>query len=859
MAFDRCRQTCVQFSILQEALFLKMKRHFLSFIYLLISGFLPLLAQDITMSLNGNDWSVRNPYDRTVFPGKVPGNIFTDLMAQDLIPDPYTGDNEYYVQWVSDRVWIYEKEVIVDPSLISNMLVRELVLEGVEGYSKVFWNNEFIGSCDNAFKPFYFDLRDKVKASNKLRIVFEHTGNVEREKEEIAYPLPGGSRVYTRKPAYHYGWDWGPRLNGVGIGSASLQAWTGVRIEHSMPVVDTITHEALGGTGVFQVRSSLSALLHLNVFLDGKKVVTGHAVRVQPGRQEVRVPFNVKAPRLWWTWDLGNPYLYDVRVEMEYLSDDPLIELFSGQYESTWGLRQTRIVTEKDSTGSSFYIELNGVPVFTRGANYIPQDLFTNRVRQADYDALLDQVVKSNINALRVWGGGIYEKDRFYNLCDSLGVLVWQDFMFACGMYPGDDGFLHNVREEAIYQVKRLSGHPSLLLWCGNNENAEGWARWGWQENYSDRQRSEVEAAYQRLFHDLLPEIVKDHSGNIPYWPSSPLWGRGDTRFDKEGDAHDWGVWHDGMPFERFEERVPRFMSEYGFQSWPSYSVARDFMREGGKMSAATHQKHPRGFDIMENYRARNFSAPQNFLDTIYISQLVQARGMVIGAESHRLARPYCMGSLYWQLNDCWPSISWSGIDNHGYWKAMQAYIRQAFEPVMYTLKSDGNTLELWGVNDTRKRSEDTIKLTWWENGVQQLNAKTIIAELPPGNAKVLEKISVLGILENADSSKVMVTLEVAGKEDHRVFLLVRPINYNGVHAPLEWVCKTDGDEKWLTLFSKAVHTSIYLPPEILVDQSDNFPTILPGRPVRIKVRSCPDYMRSFPFNVIRRSGFGDL
>ena len=286
---------------------------------------------------------------------------------------------------------------------------------------------------------------------------------------------------------------------------------------------------------------------------------------------------------------------------------------------------------------------------------------------------------------IRIWGGGQYETDQFYSKCDQLGLLVWQDFMFACGMYPGDQDFMENVRLEAEEQVKRISAHPCVAIWCGNNENNEGWQRWGWQIGLDASTKNRLWNDYTHLFNQLLPKIVKENSNSNSYWESSPLFGRGDSKFRTEGDAHDWGIWHDEMKFEEFEQRIPRFMSEMGFQALPALTTIKTFAPEEDlnldSKSLLAHQKHPRGNKLIYEYLQRDLPSPTNFKSLIYLNQLNQAEGIGLSITAHRLAKPYCMGTLYWQFNDCWPVISWSSFDVWGGWKSLQHKNKNIFQP----------------------------------------------------------------------------------------------------------------------------------------------------------------------------------
>jgi beta-mannosidase len=349
-----------------------------------------------------------------------------------------------------------------------------------------------------------------------------------------------------------------------------------------------------------------------------------------------------------------------------------------------------------------------------KGANYIPQNSFQNKVTLHQYEKLISDVVTSNMNMLRVWGGGIYEKDVFYDLCDAKGILVWQDFMFACAMYPGDVAFLKNIKEEATQQVKRLRNHASIALWCGNNESAEGWKRWGWQKNRTEKEKKEIWNDYLAVFDTILPNVVAEFS-ETTYWETSPKYGRGNPKYKTAGDAHDWWVWHDGYPFEHFENNAPRFMSEFGFQSFPSFETIK-YINQKDSINLQTaaiksHQKHAKGFQLIAEYMKRNYNIPTNDDDYLYVSQLLQAKGVVMGIEAHRRAKPTNMGTLYWQLNDCWPAISWSSIDYFGNWKALQYKAKKAFENVLISTILENNSVQTFVINDTFDPIQNVLKL----------------------------------------------------------------------------------------------------------------------------------------------------
>jgi beta-mannosidase len=481
--------------------------------------------------------------------------------------------------------------------------------------------------------------------------------------------------------------------------------------------------------------------------------------------------------------------------------------------------------------GESFYFKVNGIPVYAKGANYIPQNSFQNRVTRSDYEQLLQDVVDANMNMLRVWGGGIYENDEFYQLCDEKGIMLWQDFMFACAMYPGDKDFLSNVKQEAIDNMARLRNHPSIVLWCGNNENSEGWYRWGWQEGRSESEKEEIWASYLKLFDSLLPEMV-DAFTDVPYWESSPKYGRGNPKYQFEGDAHDWWVWHDGYPFEHFETEVPRFMSEFGFQSFPSAEIIQ-LINESDSLDLTTeavqnHQKHSRGFELIREYMARDFPLVEDPEHYIYMSQLVQAYGITKGIEAHRRARPYNMGSLYWQLNDCWPAISWSSIDFKGRWKALHYKAKHSFENVLISPQINGDKkLEVWLVNDGLKNHTGMLELKVLNFMGESLWAMSRPIRVYPNSSSM----PLLVDLEEIASARDSVVLQVSFNEYSRLFYFEQPKDIRLIKGEIstEIMKSTGGFD--IELSSPVLQKDVFLSTALEGRFSDNFFDLLPNRP----------------------------
>ena len=711
-------------------------------------------------SLNSNDW----------YPATVPGNIYSDLIDNKLIEDPFIGANETKVQWVADSTWVYQTRFDVSSNTL-NKDHLQLHFEGLDTYANVYLNDSLILSSNNAFRNYKIPVKKLISSRNTLAVHFAPTQIIEEsEKNKLDYTLPEGNRVFTRKAQFQYGWDWGPKLNTMGIWKeVSLQAWDDSRIENVYLRKDSYTEKEARFTAIITLTSSPEKSTSVQVFADGQDF----SLQIPTGKQtnQFEIPITIEDPIFWWPHNLGTPHLYEVEVQ---LVQDGIVR---DEVIVNHGVRNVSLIAEKDEHGQSFYFDVNGIPVYMKGANYIPQHSLQNRVTDAHYENLLQDVVDANMNMLRVWGGGIYENDVFYDLCDKKGILVWQDFMYACAMYPGDEAFLENAKQEAEDQLVRLRNHPSIVLWCGNNENSEGWHRWGWQDGKTQAQKDKIWEDYLKLFDSILPAEVAKHT-QIDYWESSPKYGRGNPKYQFEGDAHDWWVWHDGYPFEHFEDFVPRFMSEFGFQSFPSMDAMK-FINQSEEIQIDTegmrsHQKHHRGYELIDLYMERDYKVPENDEDYVYVSQLVQARGMRMGIEAHRRAKPYNMGTLYWQLNDCWPGISWSSIDHFGNWKALHYEAKKAFENVLISFERKGDEVGIYIVNDLLKNLEETLVLQLYDFKGNVLWKSSKAISVPSNSSVVVESFSIDHV-EEIQWNQVM--LEAHYGDHSSTYFFVKPKN----------------------------------------------------------------------------------
>ena len=768
----------------------------------------------IKMELHDN-WEFKKVRDTLWNLATVPGNIHSDLLENKLIEHPFIGNNEEKLQWISKTDWDYKTTFLVDRKTLQKRHI-ELSFEGLDTYASVFLNDSLILKTNNAFREFQVEVKSILKAENELRIVFENTSiSEDKEKNSLKYTLPEGNRIFTRKAQFQYGWDWGPKLNTSGIWRPiKLTAWNDYKIENINIIQKTLT-DSIASLIVEIADSNFSKdVLNYEVYINDTLQFQ------KPEKPEI--PITIKNPKRWWPHNLGEPYLYDIKVVVrngKTILDSVLVKK---------GLRTIDLITEKDSIGESFYFKVNDVPVYAKGANYIPQNSMQNQVTNAHYEKLLNDVVDANMNMLRVWGGGIYENDIFYDLCDEKGILVWQDFMFACAMYPGDQAFLENVQEEATQNVKRLRNHASIALWCGNNENAEGWNRWGWQADRSEHEKEEIWSYYLKVFDSILPNTV-DKLTDTDYWESSPKYGRGNPKYKFEGDAHDWWIWHDAYPFEHLEENVPRFMSEFGFQSFPSYEAIKYINQSDliniSANSFQSHQKHSRGFQLIREYMERDFPVPEKAEDYVYMSQLLQAYGITKGIEAQRRAKPYNMGTLYWQLNDCWPVVSWSSIDFFGKWKALHYKAKHSFEDVLVSSKVENNILRTYVINDDFEShsGELSVKILDFEGNPLYQFSKSIILE---SNASQLQHQVNLEAFK-LDASKVVVVSNFNNSQS--LYYLVKPKELKLKQGDIEQkITKTDIGFS-IELSSKTLQKDVFLYSDEKGHFLDNYFDLLPN------------------------------
>ncbi len=666
-----------------------------------------VFGQTSYRNLSSENWTFNKQNETKKHKATIPGTVHTDLFANQLIPDPFFGANEKQLQWIENENWEYETTFSLSEKEISNENI-ELEFEGLDTYASIYINGQMVLEADNMFRKWIISAKNHLKkGKNHLKIVFQSAVQKGKEEaEKLSYTLPEKERVFVRKAQYQFGWDWGPRFLTAGISKkVQLKFWNSAKIE-SINYDQKVLNESVADLDfIFTIFTQKSGKYQIKL---GQK---SFPFELKKGQNVVKVPISIPNPILWWSNGLGVPHQYVFHFSLEQNR-----EILDSK-ELKIGLRTIELVQEKDTFGTSFYFKLNGKPVFMKGANYIPPDSFIPKQTPSSYNELVQNARKANMNMLRVWGGGVYADDEFYNACDANGILVWQDFMFACAMYPGDEQFVENVKQEVIDNVNRLQNHPSIAIWCGNNENDEGWHNWGWQKqfNYSQADSTKIWNDYKKVFQELIPQTLDSllsKEKNL-YWPSSPSIGWGKKESLTQGDSHYWGVWWGKEPFEIYKKKVGRFMSEYGFQGMPNMETLDKVMsKEDFNFTSEAfknHQKHPNGFETINEYMARDFPVPNSLEKYNYVSQLLQAYSMKTAIEAHRLAKSYCMGSLYWQLNDCWPVTSWSTLDYYGNWKAAHYQVKESFAPILLAVTENADGLSIIGSNDNMEVKEGIV------------------------------------------------------------------------------------------------------------------------------------------------------
>jgi len=802
-------------------------------------------------------------------PALVPGCVHTDLLRDGKIPDPFYGANEKSLQWIEKTEWEYRSTFVADAALLRRERI-EIAFQGLDTYAEVSINGARVLSADNMFRSWRAEIKGHVAAGSNLVVVrFRSPIAVAKPiYDRLGYTLPAVNdqapemvSMFTRKAPYHYGWDWGPRFVSSGIWRpATIEAWDAARLDdvqvHQRALDDA--HARLDVAAV--VVGARAGRGRITVGLAGGAVLGTIEAVLARGRNEVKVGVVIDKPERWWPNGLGPQRLYALETSLYWGPSEGLQtppgrgaarsetrEALLGRRTTRVGLRTLEVVSQHDSGGKSFFIKVNGAPVFMKGANWIPSDSFVDRETPERVRTLLQAAATANMNMVRVWGGGVYESDRFYELCDEMGLLVWQDFMFACSMYPGDAAFVENVQQEAIENVRRIRNHPSLALWAGNNEIEAAWQQWGWPWKFhlGKTAQTTIWNDYKHLFHEVLPRVVAAEDPGRFYTRSTPSANEDGVPPNKLGwgDMHYWGVWHAAAPYEDYAANVSRFMSEYGFQSFPTLdSVARYAPPSEWRIDSPvmlSHQRHPRGNALVRTYMDRDFRVPKDFGAFLYLSQVSQATVIQYGAEAHRRRMPANMGSLYWQLDDCWPVASWSSIDYYGRWKALQYAARRFFAPVLVSPVDDNGTLRVFVVSDRRDDfgARLTVRLVDFDGATRWHSERDLTVKALTSEAQFFARKH--DLLKGLDPSRVVLSAELRVGET----LVGRNLFYFGktrdlaLPAPeLTFAVEPHGAGATVRVTARRLARAVWLStPSGEGAFSDNFFDLLPGESATVE------------------------
>jgi beta-mannosidase len=665
----------------------------------------------LKQTLSGT-WKFRQSGNDEWLPASVPGGVHTDLLSLGKISDPFVGDNEKQVQWIGESDWEYRRTFVVDPALAGEAR-QTLVCDGLDTLAEVSLNGNLLGKTDNMFRQWGWDVTGRLKTGdNELSIIFRAPVSfiTARQQEK---PLRGGGDIpggpHLRKAPCQWGWDWGPKLPPIGV-------WKDIRLEGYTSAKFADVHvRQKHEKGIVTLSAEVKAERWQAAELRAVMKVTSPAGKTETVEAAVgpeaiaNLQSKIESPQLWWPNGLGSQPLY--LVEVTLLAGSTVLDTRTCQV----GLRTIELRQEPDEWGESFTFVVNGVPIFAKGADWIPADSFPTRLTDTFLEYLIKSAADAHMNMLRVWGGGFYEEERFYDLCDRYGILVWQDFVFACGIYPEDDAFAENVRVEALENVRRLRHRASLAIWCGNNEMEQGWVDWGWNQP-SDPANQRLKAGYDHMFHHLLPGIVAAEDPDRRYWPSSASSGIAfaDPNSQQRGDVHYWDVWHGRKPFTAYRSQFPRFMSEFGFQALPPYKTVQTYAApEDQNMTSYIMEHHQRsgsGNGLMVGQMTDTFRMPKDFEALVYLSMVLQAEGIRYGVEHWRRNMNRVSGTLIWQLNDCWPVASWASLDYFGRWKALHYAAKRFYAPLLLSVEDSGTQMSVHVTSDLLEVQAVTLR-----------------------------------------------------------------------------------------------------------------------------------------------------
>ncbi len=797
-------------------------------------------------------WSMKCTKDTNWQEAIVPGSVYTDLLRNGSMKDPFVGENEYEICQLSEYDYEYARTFTIEQNDLDYQQLI-LVCEGLDTLAEIRINDVLIAKTNNMHRTYRYDIKPFLQiGENTIHILFRSPLQFIRKADEkkplwgVSSTVPGYQHI--RKAHHMFGWDWGPKLPDLGIfRNIYIEKVQGMRVkdfyviqEHrdgsvilnieienefvGAGIAGNIAHSSAVSNADDSIDSSFTETLI--IFDEKQNIIWEGSAELKP---ENKMTCTIDNPKLWWPNGYGEQPLYTVAVSLTHNGTEV------SRKEKRIGLRTLTMKRKKDRYGETFGFEINGVMIFAKGANYIPEDNLYGRTSYEKTRKLLDTCIAANFNCIRVWGGGNYPEGYFYDICDELGLIVWQDFMFACAAYDLTEDFAANIKAEFEDNIRRLRNHASLGMWCGNNEMESAWLYWGLPEN------EKLHQDYLTMFERIIPEAVNRFDPETFYWPSSPSSGGGFDKTCEEGygDAHYWDVWHGKKPFEDFENLYFRFASEYGFQSAPSMKTIRTFAEDDDlNMFSNVMENHQKCIDnghgnvTLMTYLHNYYQMPKDFKTTLYTTQILQADCLEIAISHFRSHRGRCLGSTYWQLNDCNPVVSWSTIDYYGRWKAAHYVVKRCYAPTVINMCRDEEELIFYVSTECQKpvTYNFSYQIVHQQKGL--LIADSMEISVAPLSAKEICRVIVSKMeLEDIRNCYVVYTLKENGTEvASRSALLVKPkqFTFRNPEITASWCEKEDTYE--LTLIAKEYARRVCAEFEnVDAVLSDNCFDLLPG------------------------------
>jgi len=780
---------------------------------------------------------------------KVPGDVHSTLLAHGVIKDPYYSTNDQACRWIERKIWVYRMEFDLQDAGEDAAVV--LKLDGLDTLAEVFVNGESAAVSENMFVPVYADLTGKLKSRNNVVVIRFDSAVAYAAQQDVSrfWSKVNYERIWLRKCACNFSWDWGPRIVTAGVWrDAWLQIVPKARIDHLFMKTLSLQHNAAEVEVEIEVASfGEERRLQAEISLKGTSRTERHEAAVADGRASVR--FTVEDPELWWTFDHGEPFLYELTVRLK--ADGELVDTAVEQV----GIRTIEVVQRSESNSPRFTFRLNGKDIYAKGANWIPAHNFLGAISDERYADLIALSKEANMNMIRVWGGGIYEKASFYNECSRQGLLVWQDFMFSCSELPDyDPAFMANVRNEIVANVKALRNYPCIAIWAGNNEN---------QAIHSEKMygRSDYRFYGEKIFHELIPDLLERLDPTRLYWPSSP-WGGNDANSFEEGDTHNWAVWAGdvyprrhgekprmdvspyGISYRRYAEDTSKFSSEFGIHG----STVKETM----KRNIPESELYYGSFEL--DYRNKDYEPekasitmagysglPRNLDEYIDFSMLCQAEGLKFGVEHFRRRKPENSGALIWQLNDIWPGISWSLIDYYLFPKASYYYARRFYNPVLLSFKEEAGAVSVWVTNDSYERYSDTLTVSVRNCFGNATFEQAYPVEIEPNSSRPIVEFSPaevewrLGVIDKRSHYMAVRSEREDVYDNHFFFAEQKDLRFSPCRLQIAHVAVDDAIGIALTTDCFARFVKLECPIDHTMF-SDNYFNLLPGETKKVVV-----------------------